>query len=389
MSQSLMVKVFVLTVALRGLIHLLFPTLQHQLDQSVEFSTPMTSYKSLAEGLFMFKYNMPLYSGGVIHHAPLLIILLDKFPIKLHSWIWITVDGIIACLITSIMRQLNLGLNDWIPGIIYALNPLTLLSCLSQSSIIWTNLLLVNVIYCIVVKKDLVTAAMSFTFLSYLDCYNVMLLFPLLTMLQLNRSKMTVFLMMVGVTMLALMLVSNPFDNWYQSVYVDRIMMSKVFPNLGLWWYFFIEMFQEFIPFFKSVFNLFCIGVIVPITIRFYQQPLYSFVICWSWIIMTKPYPTIGESGLLITLLPMFKPIMGYLKYPMFTSLLYLHAIILSPIFYYLWIDLGSGNSNFFYAISLVYCLAMGLIVTDLIWCMVRTEYDNGKPNFKLKLVQV
>lgn len=389
MSHSLLVKVFLLTVALRGMIHLLFPTIQQQLDQAVEFSTPMTSYKSLLEGLFMFKYNMPLYSGGVIHHAPLLIILLDKIPTCLHSWVWISMDGIIACLITEIVIKLNLGLNEWMPGIIYALNPLVLLSCLSQSSIIWTNFLLAKIIHSIIVKKDLVTTAMAFTFLSYLDCYNVTLLFPILTMLNLNTYKIFTFLSMVGITMIALMLVSNPFDNWYQSVYVDRIMMNKVFPNLGLWWYFFIEMFQEFIPFFKSVFNLFCIGITLPITIRFYKQPLYSFIICWGWIILTKPYPSIGESGLLISLLPIFKPILGYLKYPMFTSLLYLHAVILSPIFYYLWIDLGSGNSNFFYAISLVYCLAIGLIITDLMWCMVRTEYDGGKPNYSLKLVQV
>ena len=77
------------------------------------------------------------------------------------------------------------------------------------------------------------------------------------------------------------------------------------------------------------------------------------------------------------------------MRYPMFTALLFLHGILLSPLFYHLWIDLGSGNSNFFYAISLVYALALGLLITDIMWGVIRLEYDGGKPNYTRKLTQV
>jgi phosphatidylinositol glycan class U len=57
-------------------------------------------------------------------------------------------------------------------------------------------------------------------------------------------------------------------------------------------------------------------------------------------------------------------------------SNLFLWSMILGPVFYYLWIELGSANSNFFYAITLVWALAQIFLVVDVAWSQLRREWD-------------
>lgn len=67
------------------------------------------------------------------------------------------------------------------------------------------------------------------------------------------------------------------------------------------------------------------------------------------------------------------------LKYPFPVLLSLLYSSALAPTFYHLWINLGSGNSNFFYAITLVYALGLTIALADTLWVALRLEYDGGK----------
>lgn len=66
-----------------------------------------------------------------------------------------------------------------------------------------------------------------------------------------------------------------------------------------------------------------------------------------------------------------------------FAALLY--ATLLGPAFYYLWIYAGSGNANFFYAITLVYALALTIVVHDLVYAIMRDEFELERPELKDK----
>ena len=50
-------------------------------------------------------------------------------------------------------------------------------------------------------------------------------------------------------------------------------------PNMGLWWYFFAEIFEHFRSFFIFVFHAQSILLLVPLTIRLQQTPLVLAVI--------------------------------------------------------------------------------------------------------------
>ena len=57
-----------------------------------------------------------------------------------------------------------------------------------------------------------------------------------------------------------------------------------------------------------------------------------------------------------------------------------LYTTFLGPAFYYLWIYAGSGNANFFYAITLVWSLGLSVVVGDSIYAALRDELDVERP---------
>lgn len=397
-----------LCISVRLSLILLFPQLGSILDQTVQFSTPVTSFKSLKEGLFLLNHSMGLYEGGIVYLPPLLLQFVNLLQIGdgsqlVSSLLFIFLDCLLIWQLYSLEMQLNQTSNcAWV----FALNPITILSCISKSTIVFTYLPLISTLYFISTQGggNLVLSSLMMSVATYLDPIMGILLVPTLNFI-INKSMRSInrslFYLVNFVICLFLLYWTSPFP--LSIVYGTRLNFNNVVPNMGLWWYFFIEMFQEFIPFFKSVFNLFSICMVIPLTVRFNNCaegngrnkpfPLYCWIISLGWVILTKPYPTLGETGMFLSLLPLLDinqtSILRYMRYPMLIILLFLHSILLSPIFYHLWIDLGSGNSNFFYAISLVYNLALGLLISDITWGVLRLEYDGGRPNYTRKLTQV
>ncbi|SCU91233.1 LAMI_0E05182g1_1 [Lachancea mirantina] len=400
-------QVVVACVASRFGAAVFFPLLQQQLDRSVEFSTPVTSYRSLQEGVFLAQRELPVYDGGVVHQAPLLVAAMAWVSGEtLRALAYACVDAMIAhqlMVAARVLRKRAGGVSaagipanaalpqPWIVGALYVLNPLVLLSTLSRSTLVFTHLAVATAAVAAVQGRS-AWAGAGVAAAAYLSLYPLLLVVPIAAILP-NKRCATVCTAACIATLLLLLVSSYrvSHDSWQYvySTYGVVATFGKLVPNLGLWWYFFVELFEMFVPFFKAVFNLFVVACILPFSLRFYKQPFYAFVLCIAWIALTKPYPTLGDAGFVLSFLPFFQPLFGYFRYSVVTALLLVHAIVLSPIFYHLWVDLGSGNSNFFYAISLVYALALASMLVDLVWAMLRTEYDAGKPNLTLKMTPV
>ncbi len=64
--------------------------------------------------------------------------------------------------------------------------------------------------------------------------------------------------------------------------------------------------------------------------------------------------------------------------FPALAGLLY--CTLLGPAFHHLWIYAGSGNANFFYAITLVWNLALVIILTDTLYAVLRDEWEFERP---------
>jgi GPI-anchor transamidase subunit U len=60
-----------------------------------------------------------------------------------------------------------------------------------------------------------------------------------------------------------------------------------------------------------------------------------------------------------------------------------MYATLLGPAFYHLWIYAGSGNANFFYAITLVWSLGLTVFLADLVFAVLRDEVESERPELK------
>lgn len=113
-----------------------------------------------------------------------------------------------------------------------------------------------------------------------------------------------------------------------------------------------------------------------------------------------KSYPTMGDHALFLGLLSIHDQIFECefcvgssdepskltssslctdMRYPLISAMIYIYCSLLSPAFYHLWLTAGSANSNFFYAITLVWALGGGMLVLDSMWAWGRERWEKER----------
>ena len=165
-----------------------------------------------------------------------------------------------------------------------------------------------------------------------------------------------------------------------RSTYGVQLTLSDLTPNVGLWWYFFIEMFDSFRSFFVAVFWLHLSSYVGGLSIRIRRQPLVVLTLLTGIFAIFKPYPSIGDTALFLGLVPLFRHVFPLMRYTFVVAATIMYATFLGPAFYHLWIYAGSGNANFFYAITLVWSLGQSLLVSDLTFAVLRDEWEVERP---------
>lgn len=91
------------------------------------------------------------------------------------------------------------------------------------------------------------------------------------------------------------------------STYGVHLLLPDLTPNIGLWWYFFIEMFDSFREFFLGVFWLHLGGYVGGLSIRLRTQPLFVITTLLGLFAIFKPYPNISDTSLYFALLPLYR----------------------------------------------------------------------------------
>ena len=81
------------------------------------------------------------------------------------------------------------------------------------------------------------------------------------------------------------------------STYLTPLQLPDLTPNPGLWWYFFIEMFDAFRSFFLGVFWLHMLSYSIPFCLRLRKQPLAAVVLMMGIITIFQPYANAGDAG--------------------------------------------------------------------------------------------
>jgi GPI-anchor transamidase subunit U len=91
------------------------------------------------------------------------------------------------------------------------------------------------------------------------------------------------------------------------ATYGFHLLVPDLVPNVGLWWYFFIEIFDSFREFFLGVFWLHLVGYVGGLTIRLRRQPLFVITSLIGIFAIFKPYPSIADVSLYFALLPLYR----------------------------------------------------------------------------------
>ncbi|EXJ96166.1 phosphatidylinositol glycan, class U [Capronia coronata CBS 617.96] len=391
------VSIYAGAALLRLLVFVAFPDLSDFLGSQVEISTPISSFKRLQEGLFLYQHGLSPYDGGVYHQAPLLLVIFEILPSAL---VFVALDILNAVSLHTIANNLDIPsrrfrkLDGTLIAAAYLFNPFTILSCLGKSTSIFTNTAIIQAVFNAQSGNPL-RAMFSLAIGTYLSMYPGLLLPPTLLMILKNKDQPASLasLVMSYIGALAALLsttiiLTDGFWDFLSSCYGAQLTVTDLTPNVGLWWYFFIEIFDSFRDFFIGVFWLHLVGYVGGLTFRLQSQPLFVITSLLGLFAIFKPYPSIADVSLYLGFLPMYSHILPLTRYTFIAASVLLYSTLLGPAFYHLWIYAGSGNANFFYAITLVWSLGLTILVGDTLFAVLRDEWEIERPEMKGKSVR-
>jgi len=282
----------------------------------------------------------------------------------------------------------------------FLFNPFTIATCIGRPTNVFTTCAILHAISKAVVGASF-NSMFALSFAAYLSMYPILLLPPLIllcwdrrTSSKQSDSVIGFVLTNVGAaggTLFALLYTSSFITGSWEfiaSTYGVQLLLPDLTPNVGLWWYFFIEMFDSFRNFFLGVFWIHLSSYVPGLTIRIRRQPLFVLTMLLGVFAIFKPYPSIADMSLFLAMLPLYRHVFSLMRYTFLASSAILYATLLGPAFYYLWIYAGSGNANFFYAITLVWSLGLSVLVADALFAVLRDEWEVERPEMKGKEVR-
>lgn len=160
------------------------------------------------------------------------------------------------------------------------------------------------------------------------------------------------------------------------STYGFILWVPDLTPNMGLFWYLFLEMFDHFREFFILVFQLNAFFFVFPLSTLLRNDPVFLFYTMTSVMSVFKSYPAFGDFSIPFALLISWSHLYPYMKNVFVVGCMLLFSSVLAPLFWYLWIYAGSANANFFYAATLAYSTAQIFLLGDVIFAFLRRNFD-------------
>jgi phosphatidylinositol glycan class U len=405
------------------------------LERRPELSTPINSFMAVKEALHLqslyqnSNHTLPQpYASGSIHLPPVLLFGLrpvwhlasEDFTLfeAYSAALWTLVDVLSGITLARIYDRKQKALKRQhgvtpeqaqLDAIVmagsmfssaggvaaaYLFNPFAIASCLARSTSVLNNLAVLLATYAATVASPLLLA-LALTVAVLMSLYPALLIPALLLLCSRSASttssarNWSLATFTISASLLAVSLASGIYasyvavgGNW---LFVDRaygtiVQLPDLSPNIGLWWYFFIEIFDHFRQFFLLVFNVHVASYALPLTIKYASDPLFAVTSLSGITAMLKSYPTLGDTALFFGMLSLHREVLPYLRYPFVTALLYVLATLLMPALHHLWLTAGSGNANFFYASTLIWALASGAAVLDLMWAWGRWRWESDRP---------
>jgi len=273
-------------------------------------------------------------------------------------------------------------------------NPFTVLSCIALSTSLLHRLILTLTLTA-VYRGYLITSTWFLALAIYLHLYSALLIIPIALLLHFSLSKLSkrqfsLFWIIVATVLLTLcwftvtLFLSYFFlGDWsflYHS-YLFPFTVSDLTPNIGIWWYFFTEVFDRFRGFFLLVFLAHIIFYIFPLILRFSDEP---FFLCWcviAIIMQFQSYPVVADTAYsFILLLFNFSLLRPKIRRIYVMGFVFMGSCIVGYVMWFLWLQAGSGNANFFFFQTMIYNFSSTYTIIEAIGS-VRKLHVNITPS--------
>lgn len=381
-------------------------TFKEPIRQSVEVSTPINNWKRSYEAVHLWDSGLDPYSGNLFHEYTISLqfykILITYFHIDL---VFIGTDIITAILLQqSTFNQLILSgqakeeasIKSFRVLFVYLLSPLTILSCTGNSTAIFTNFLIAVINFILPMRSF---RALTCVLCALLACNNLhysTLVIPIFLCLEYCSfkkyrkdkeansqedstyykspdfwSSMLTSCIISSATLVTLIVTSYFLmgNSWafLKSSYLFVLKIQDLTPNTGMFWYFFTEMFEHFLGFFTWIVQINAFIHVVPLSICLRDSPFFALYILILTSTIFQPYPSLSNIGIITSLLPQWSDLFPYMKRGLFISCAAITCLSLLPLFWYLWIMMGTANSNFYFGATLGLNVALIFLMVDLL----------------------
>jgi len=212
----------------------------------------------------------------------------------------------------------------------YLFNPFTIATCIGRPTSVFTTCAVLYAVAKACTGRPL-TAMLALGLASYLSLYPTLLLPPLILLCydHLNRDgkaernlaafalyHTTAFFTSIACFLSESYLLMGGSWEFISSTYGIHLLLPDLTPNVGLWWYFFIEMFDSFREFFLGVFWLHLGGYVGGLCLRVRRQPLFVITMTLGLFAIFKPYPSISDTSLFFALLPCYRHVFPCKSWP-------------------------------------------------------------------------
>jgi len=263
----------------------------------------------------------------------------------------------------------------------YLFNPYTVFNCVGFTTTVFANLFtsafLIGMMY-----SNLLLSSLSLALCVSQNLYPLLLLSPLfLQFFNVEKSVNKAVAAIISTVLFWLFLVHYSYKiygSWgfLNDTYGFILNAPDLRPNIGLFWYFFIEMFEHFRSLFIYSFQINAtLLYLIPLSIRFRNDPMILATSLLSLIATFKSYPCLGDVGFVLALLPCWKHLYNYLQQSFIIGCGFLVTTALAPIFWYLWIYSGSANANFYFGVTLAFATVQIFLITDILFAYIKREF--------------
>lgn len=410
-----MSKQWLKNFALAGTIRLLLMNSDCQkiISDRVEVSTALNSWKTVTEGVYLYNSGIDPYTGDLFHETPIGLYVFNLMQQYLSRWslffLFVLTDLTTAALLGLTAKHYatelaskkagqkaatgNKETDDDFSVVAttmlyvsagYLFNPYIILNCVGLTTTVFTNLLnsvaLVSMTRC-----SIAWSCVSIALLTLQGLYPVSLLVPAAIYVarskcKKERSKAVALTIVVFAGTLAVLFgISYSIMGSWSFVWSTTgfiLTVPDLRPNIGLYWYFFTELFQHFRRLFIASFQI-NVGLLylVPLALKLRRDPM---LLAFSYLAIAaifKSYPCVGDVGFYMSLLPLWKHVFQHTQQIFTVGCFMMFCTVFAPTVWYQWIYSRSANANFYFGVTIAFAVAQIFLLTDILFANIKHEF--------------